>query len=398
MNRIILQVIGILFICLLLAGCWDKRELNELAIATAISIDKRDDKFHVAAQVVIPTELSMKGGTGSSPVTLYEASGESINEAIRKLTKVTPRYIYLGHLRVVVISEDLAKEGIGATVDFLSRGWELRSDFYLIVSKESDAKEILNVQTALEKIPADELFNILHTSEAHYASTVAVTFFKMKTNLERDGKQGVLTGVQILGDPSIGSSKGNVETIVPEAKIQFEELAIFKGDKLVGWLNEKESRGYNGVINQVKNSIGLITCPDGGNISVGIKKFDSKMKSKKIRNNPGIELKVDIVANLGEINCDIDLTKLANVNMLEKEFAKMVKEDIQKTIEVVQQKYRTDIFGFGATIYKQSPEEWKKLKENWDEVFVELPVNIKVNTQISHFGSVLNPVVSKTSE
>ncbi|MCZ8532541.1 Ger(x)C family spore germination protein [Psychrobacillus psychrodurans] len=398
MNRIILQVIGILFICLLLAGCWDKRELNELAIATAISIDKRDDKFHVAAQVVIPTELSMKGGTGSSPVTLYEASGESINEAIRKLTKVTPRYIYLGHLRVVVISEDLAKEGIGATVDFLSRGWELRSDFYLIVSKESDAKEILNVQTALEKIPANELFNILHTSEAHYASTVAVTFFKMKTNLERDGKQGVLTGVQILGDPSIGSSKGNVETIVPEAKIQFEELAIFKGDKLVGWLNEKESRGYNGVINQVKSSIGLITCPDGGNISVGIKKFNSKMKSKKISNNPGIELKVDIVANLGEINCDIDLTKLANVNMLEKEFGKMVKEDIQRTIEVVQQKYRTDIFGFGATIYKQSPEEWKKLKENWDEVFVELPVNIKVNTQISHFGSVLNPVVSKTSE
>lgn len=60
----------------------------------------------------------MKGGMGSSPVTLYEASGKSVNEAIRKLTQVSPRIIYLGHLRVVVISEELAKEGIATTVDF----------------------------------------------------------------------------------------------------------------------------------------------------------------------------------------------------------------------------------------------------------------------------------------
>ena len=163
-------------------------------------------------------------------------SGKSVNEAIRKLTLVSPRMIYLGHLRIVVISEELAKEGIDDTVDFLSRGWELRSDFYLIVSKERDAKEILNVQTSLEKIPSNELYNILHTSEANYSSTVAVNFFEIKTNLERDGKQGVLTGVQILGDPSKGSGKQNVESIVPDAYIKFEELAVFKEDKLVGWL------------------------------------------------------------------------------------------------------------------------------------------------------------------
>ena len=129
MVRRIVHLIGIIFISLLITGCWDKREINDLAIATAISIDKKDDEYHVSAQVVLPTELSMKGGMGSSPVTLYEASGKSVNEAIRKLTQVSPRIIYLGHLRVVVISEELAKEGIATTVDFLSRGWELRSDF-----------------------------------------------------------------------------------------------------------------------------------------------------------------------------------------------------------------------------------------------------------------------------
>lgn len=398
MDRKIVHLIGIIFISLLLTGCWDKREINELAIATAISIDKKDDEYLVAAQVVLPTELSMKGGMGSSPVTLYEASGESVNEAIRKLTQVSPRFIYLGHLRVVVISEELAKEGIATTVDFLSRGWELRSDFYMIVSKEMDAKEILNVQTSLEQIPANELFNILHTSEVHYSSTVAVNFFDMKTNLEREGKEGVLTGVEILGDPKKGSSKQNVEMIVPEAKIKFKELAVFKEDKLVGWLDEQESKGYNEVTNQVKSTIGLVSCPDGGKVSIHTKKYNSKIKSKATSNNPEIEIKVDIVANLGEVSCDIDLTKEKTVKMLEQEYEKEIKKDIHETIKVVQQKYQSDIFGFGAAIYKQNPQEWKKVKANWDEIFAELQVNVEVDAQISHFGSILNPVDRKSSE
>lgn len=395
MVRRIVQLIGIIFISLLLTGCWDKREINELAIATAISIDKKDDEYHVAAQVVLPTELSMKGGMGSSPVTLYEASGKSVNEAIRKLTQVSPRIIYLGHLRVVVISEELAKEGIATTVDFLSRGWELRSDFYMIVSKGRDAKEILNVQTSLEQIPSNELYNILHTSEANYSSTVAVNFFELKTNLERDGKEGVLTGVEILGDPKKGSSKQNVEMIIPDAKIKFKELAVFKKDKLVGWLDEQESRGFNEATNQVKSTIGLVTCPDGGEVSIHTKKYNSKIKSKTMSNNPEIEIKVNIVANLGEVSCDIDLTKEKTIEMLQKEYEKVVKKEIQETIKVVQQKYQSDIFGFGAAIYKSNPQQWKKVKANWDEIFAELPVSVEVKVQISHFGSVLNPIDKK---
>lgn len=390
MTRLI-KFIGIIFIVTLLAGCWDKRELNELAIATGISIDKKDDDYHVAAQVVVPSELSMQGGIGSSPVSLYEATGKSINEAVRKLTQVTPRFIYLGHLQIVVLSEELASEGIGNTVDFLSRGWETRSDFYILISKETDAKDILNVQTSLEKIPATQIFNILHTSEAQYASTKAVTFYKLKSNLEREGKEGVLTGVKILGDASKASSKQNVESIVPEARIKTEELAVFKEDKLIGWLNEQESRGYNGITNQVQNTIGIVSCSDGGNVSVHIKKFHSKMTSKKTRDIPEIEVKVDIVANIGEVNCDIDMTKQETVKMLEREFEKLVKEDIQETVKIAQQKYHSDIFGFGAAINRQHPDEWKKLKDNWDEVFAELPVKTKVHAQISHFGSVYNP-------
>lgn len=112
-------------------------------------------------------------------------------------------------------------------------------------------------------------------------------------------------------------------------------------------------------------------------------------------NNPEIEIKVNIVANLGEVSCDIDLTKEKTIEMPQKEYEKVVKKEIQETIKVVQQKYQSDIFGFGVAIYKSNPQQWKKVKANWDEIFAELPVSVEVKVQISHFGSVLNPIDKK---
>ncbi|MFZ0579227.1 MAG: Ger(x)C family spore germination C-terminal domain-containing protein, partial [Psychrobacillus psychrotolerans] len=130
-------------------------------------------------------------------------------------------------------------------------------------------------------------------------------------------------------------------------------------------------------------------------VSIHTKKYNSKIKSKTTSNNPEIEIKVNIVANLGEVSCDIDLTKEKTIEMLQKEYEKVVKNDIQETIKVVQQKYQSDIFGFGAAIYKSNPQQWKKVKDNWDDTFAELPVSVEVKVQISHFGSVLNPIVKK---
>lgn len=53
-------VFGLLFFSLFLSGCWDRRELDRLAIAVAVGIDKADDEYQVSAQVVVPSEMSVK--------------------------------------------------------------------------------------------------------------------------------------------------------------------------------------------------------------------------------------------------------------------------------------------------------------------------------------------------
>ncbi len=379
----------LLILCLFLTGCWDRRELNDLAITLALGIDKVEDEYQVTAQVVVPSEISTKTSTERSPVTLFQANGETVYEAFRKMTKNVPRKLYPGHLRMLVLGEDLAEEGIGESLEFLSRDWELRSDFFVVIAKDITAGEVLNVTTTMESIPANKMFNTLKTSEAAWAATNGIILDELIANLT-SGKEAVLTGILVTGDQEIGSSKQNVESITPAARIEYDDLAVFKKDKLVGWLTERESRGYNDIVNEVQNTVTAVSCPEEGKASIEIIQLDSKIKGKINKGKPEVDVNIKVKGNIGEVECQINLSEQKSIVELEKNTEKKMEETINQTIETVQKQYGTDIFGFGEAIHRSNPKEWKKIKEQWDEEFSELTANVKVDVKLRHTGTVGN--------
>lgn len=65
-----------LLLCLLvliqigLTGCWSRQEMNDLAIAVGIGIDKIGDQYQVSAQVVLPSQIAgSKGEVLNHPLT-----------------------------------------------------------------------------------------------------------------------------------------------------------------------------------------------------------------------------------------------------------------------------------------------------------------------------------------
>lgn len=133
MKKNLIMILILFHILFLTTGCWNRRELNELAIATGMAIDiTDDDQYLVTVQIVNPGEVASKQAKGTqASVTTFEAKAGSISEAIRKMTTNAPRKIYLSHLRILVLSEELAKHGIGKSLEFLSRDHEMRTDFYI---------------------------------------------------------------------------------------------------------------------------------------------------------------------------------------------------------------------------------------------------------------------------
>ncbi len=386
----------LLSFCLLLSGCWSKRELNELAIVMALGVDKVDDEYEISVQIVNPAEVSAnKPSSGRSPVVTYHAKGKSVFEAIRKLTTVTPRKAYFAHLRVVVIGEELATEGIVQTIDLLARDPETRNDYDIIVSHESTAHEVLNVLTPVEKIPANKMANSIKGAEKAWGTTLSITVEDLVTILSNKEKSFVLSVIEIQGDTQLGLDKTNVERIKTPTLLKYEGLAVFKQDKLMGFLTEEESRGFNFLKDNIKSTVELISCPKGGKLTTEITKSTTKIKGTFEKGVPKINVQIVVDQNVGGVECSIDLTKNKSLEYINKKTAELIKTRIEKTLMTIQKNYQADIVGFGDVLHREDHSAWKKIKDDWPTIFPELEIKVKVKVNTSGLGTMTNLKLKK---
>ncbi|MBO1515440.1 Ger(x)C family spore germination protein [Metabacillus bambusae] len=401
MRRKIGVLVIIILLLNLLSGCWNRRELNELAITVGLAIDKSEDQYVLTAQVVIPGAVAATRAAGQKlPVITYTEKGTTVFEAARRMTTISPRKIYFPHLRILVIGEELAEDGIGEVLDFLSRDHELRTDFYVAVAKDMKAENALKVLPALEDIPASKLFTSLETSEKAWAPTVAVTLDELISELVSEGMQPSLSGIQIRGDVQEGEKLNNVQQIDPDVDLQYSELAVFKGEKLIGWLNESESKAVNYVLGNVKSTIGEVPCPEGkGDVAIEVIRTKTDLKAKVENGSPKGIVEIKIEGNVGDVQCKkLDLTKTKTIDDLEKKSNKDVKKLVESSIKSVQEEFKVDVFGFGEAIHRSNPDYWKKVKKEWDEKFADMPVEVKADVQIRRIGKIGNSPNEKIKE
>lgn len=378
-------------VVILTTGCWNRKELDQLGIQLGTAIDKVGDNYQVAVQVVIPGEVSVRtASSGRSPVTLYKATAPTVFEAFRKLTETSSRKIYSAHIRVLVIGESLAREGISDILDMFFRNPEARTDFYLMVARGSSAEQVLKILTSLEKIPADNLFYALDTSAKIWAPTTTVALDELIDELVSEGRNPVLTGVRLIGNPKLGERTTNVEAIDPEARTRITGLAVFRKDKLIGWLNERESKGYNYIMDNVSSSAGHQVCPKEGYVVLETIRNHTKVKSSVVDGEPHIKITSKTVASIADVECSIDLMNNDTINLLEQGAEENMTKLMKNVIETAQQKFALDIFGFGDIFYKQNPKAWKLLKEDWSEHFVKLKVDFEPDVIIHKIGTTNN--------
>lgn len=343
----------LLSVLLLLGGCWNKRELNELAIVTAVGVDKSDEQFEISVQIVNPSQVASNKASGIQvPVFTYHAKGKSLFDAIRKLTALTPRKPYYAHAQIIIIGEEMAEEGMNSILDLFQRDPEGRSDFNFIVSHDSTAQEILSVLTPLEDVPASKMFKSLKVSEAVWGTTESVILDDLIQSLGSIDHSAVLPSIHIYGDADAGDFSSNIEKMDSPAQLKYGGLAIFKNYKLIGYLTEQESRDYNFLNNNIKSTFEIIACPEEGKISTEIINSSTKMTGHFQNDVPSISIKLDIEQNVAEISCPLDLTKSKTIDALNKETSRQIKERLERTLQTIQQTYQADLLKFSNVLHR----------------------------------------------
>ncbi|ANS52215.1 spore gernimation protein [Bacillus thuringiensis] len=388
----ILSIMMILLV--LLTGCWDYRPLETLSFASGIGIDRDEHGYMVTVQFANPEEIAGNNHTERPEAPIYQERGKTIEEAVTRLTLNVPYYVHFSNIQLVALGESVATKNIQEVLEYIYRFNNIRSDFKLIIAKQQNAADILQVVSPLSKVTAEKIANVVQKMEDGTTMTVGakMNFFHLITQMNSPYEGFVINGFHLRGKKYHKSTIRNTEILNPQAQVYPTGLAVFKNNHLQGWLTISESIGYNYIMGTARLVSESIMCSKQKKVSAYVSHTKSQIKvyNKEKRVRPHIQLQVTL--QLTEVGCKQRLSP-AYLDQLEKKFERQIEKKIQGTMQVAQKKFHVDLFGIGDTFARSHPNLWKKEK-NWGETFSKLNMTYSVKVHIVH---VTNNVFIKSS-
>ncbi|MFB6466188.1 Ger(x)C family spore germination protein [Cytobacillus sp. Hz8] len=394
MKRKLLLFSQLMLLMSILLGCWNQKELTDLAFIMALGIDKgKDKKYDVSFQVVIPENVSagQYGSKTGLPVTVYNSSGDTITEAARKVTQKIPRQLYYAHTNLLVINEEIAKEGLYDLLDSFERDPVFRTTTEMIVVKDARAEKFISTISTIEKLPVNKVTKTLKNSQDMLGENMEITIDDFVTSLVSNGRDPITTAFKLTGDEKGYDQLSNTETATPHAVLTADGIAVFKDGKLVGWMTGETARGAIWIVNKVKNTDVAMSWKGKKNaVNIIINRTKVGIKAKIKKGKPSILISIVDEGNISEANSKIDILNIKDINKMETLLSKEIKKQVEKTVNEAQRQ-KSDIFGFGEKFHIENPNLWKKWKGNWNERFADLPVKVEVKSYIRRSGIRTNP-------
>lgn len=388
------KIIIFLIIILLTTGCWNYRELNDIAVVDAIGIDKKGNQYEVSIQIQLPQkETSIGSATrveGESPIITYQTKAKTIQEALNLITFKSPKELLLSHIDVIIISEKLARHGINDFIDFLLRNRETRKIFPLLIAKDSKAIDILKILTPIESIPGLDIVSNLNYMAKFRGSLNNQSFDNMLEGLYVEGREITLPSIEIMGPAKKGQKTKDLDQTFPESFLSLSDLGIFNRDKLIGFLGDKESIGFNFARNLIENTIISFPCDKKNYGAIKIENNESKTTINIKNGKPVAHIKIKADGALAEFNCKLNISDPKVIKKIEKTISKKIHSLINKAIIKLQQEFKSDALGWGEYLYRNNYKAWLKYRDDWSNVFTKMNYKIDVNFKITHKGSVIN--------
>lgn len=370
-NKRVIQLIIILFIIALLSsGCWNYRELDELAIVSGVAFDQAEDpdKILMTTQVVVPRNLGSTGGEGPTFLNV-KSTGFTVMETVRNYNAKLDRRPFYPFTEVVIFSKEIARDGIAPYLDFFIRDPEPRGQVWILIS-DSNAHDLLEEYTNLEGIPTRALRQTIERQQGAMSNVASSNVGEFAQAFHSKTRQPVTCIVEIKGEGK-------------EKEILLKETALFNEDKLIGTLDRSEGRGYLWVIDEVESGIIVIEEPGLSNdkISLEILLSQSKIVPKITDNKLEIKIEISVESQIAEQLGDLDLSKHDVLQSLEKRQATVIHNEIMAAVKKAQD-LRTDIFGFGQAFSRKYPKEILQKEAKWDEHFPLIEVSTEIKSSI----------------
>lgn len=374
-------VIFLIFINIILCGCWGHTDLNELNILSGYGFDlDENNKFSIIVEGISPTKPK-EDLSSNSESNYFSAMGKSIFDAARNLTKDSiGRRSYYQTAQVVVMGKKLCDTTIVPVMDFITRDPKRRSTVYPVIV-EGYAKDFFIKHNPIEPL-GSEIKNIINLYK--------YTGYAVDMNIAQtiSTSQGITRTVLIN---KFKLSPSNKDKKVYQCVL--DGTGVFSENKLIGYFNSKETMVANIISNKVKNVVMVIDNNQKEksirNITIELSDFKTKLKptikNDKYIINVDIKAKAEIVEYTQEQSL-----KDYDYNKLEKLISDNLKGMINETNLKCKTELKADALGFGNYFARKYKHVYKMKPDQWNDIYCnELDVIINVKANIRNSGATI---------
>lgn len=357
-------------------GCWDYREVEDLILVSGMAVDEGTEghKYRLTLELLDLTDGS--GSVGAQKSELLTAEGDTLADAAANASLSAENELYFNDCKVIIFSSKIAQAGLNTVMDWLNRDPQPRFTMQMYISQAETASELLRPQTKESAAVSPRIANMMDEA-TKVGRNQKVCLYQADGVLHGEGQDLTLPGLK-----RTSSENGIFRTSIAGT-------AVFRGDRLVGWRDEDQTRMDVLLTSRVRMGQ-LIVGMDPSDRDISLQVRDSSASFKPVFGTP-LSMQISISANcaVDEENTKQNYLADFGAHGVENMADRAVSTRVGQEIRDVQTGFGCDIFGFGNAVYQKDPVLWKKLKPQWRSTFRTMKVSVEATVHLDNSGFML---------
>lgn len=344
MKKILIIILTLLF-C---TGCFDYKEINDLAIINAIGVDYENDEYVITLEI-----LNDQIDKDSSKITSYTkvGHGKNLTSAIENAADKLSKQLIFNHIKLMILSKSIIEEKFENIIDLFLRNTYFRENFYVISATKNKPETLLNHTTneapiastaitdTLESIRYSSNTNILKKFDEMVEEVITYGIDTCFSNITLKDNEFIVDGMSIFNNYSYKSNLSN-------EYVKIYNLLTDNFDRPTYTINY--------------DNLSFTTAINNGKINTEI-------------NNGSINVNGNLMGRIIDNDPKYNIRDPKNLERIDNDFTNLLNKKISEFIKVLQDN-NSDILGITRNYYKKTRT---KDKDYW--LKLDIKSNIKFN-------------------
>lgn len=342
------KILIIILTLLLCTGCFDYKEINDLAIINAIGVDYENDEYVITLEI-----LNDQIDKDSSKITSYTkvGHGKNLTSAIENAADKLSKQLIFNHIKLMILSKSIIEEKFENIIDLFLRNTYFRENFYVISATKNKPETLLNHTTneapiastaitdTLESIRYSSNTNVLKKFDEIVEEVITYGIDTCFSNITLKDNEFIVDGMSIFNNYSYKSNLSN-------EYVKIYNLLTDNFDRPTYTINY--------------DNLSFTTAINNGKINAEI-------------NNGSINVTGNLMGRIIDNDPKYNIRDPKNLERIDNDFTNLLNKKIPEFIKVLQDN-NSDILGITRNYYKKTRT---KDKDYW--LKLDIKSNIKFN-------------------